>query len=348
MHSLNFDPGVKTFMVRFIYSGQTEGMERITIYVIALILGILVVCGAIVYNFGWLLLIKIILGFAFLVATILFAVLFGITLYARSKYSILALIGFLTSLYALYQCYTWSNPIHIVYIIVAYILAIVFGVWYISEPDLGLVERLRSTKTLESSGNFRAAARKYEKKGEHFKAADCYIKAGMLESAAWCYEKAGAYSRSAEIYERLAREKGESYYWKEAYEFYKKAGNLKKACECLEMYAKDEPWYWEDVAKLWEEVGDEDRAREAWMKALDYYLKEAEEEGVFWEDVAKIYERLGDERAKEAWMRYAEYCEREAEKDPAWWKHVAEAYEKLGMRDKAEDAKRKYEEYKKT
>ncbi|HIP24841.1 MAG TPA: GlcNAc transferase, partial [Archaeoglobus profundus] len=45
--------------------------------------------------------------------------------------------------------------------------------------------------------------------------------------------------------------------------------------------------------------------------------------------------------------KYAQYCEKEAEKDPAWWRHVAEAYEKLGMKDKAEEARKKYEEYKK-
>jgi tetratricopeptide (TPR) repeat protein len=324
-------------------------MDRLTALFVAVIVGILAVCGVIVYNFGWLFLIRLILGIIFLGMTVVFAILFGILVYARSKYAILSLLGLLSSGYALYQCYTWNNPMHIVYIVAAYVLALIVGIWYISEPDLSVLERLRSAKALESSGNYKAAARKYEKKGDYVKAAECYLKAGMQESAAWCYERAEMYGNAAEIYERLARDKGESYYWKEAYEFYKKAGNLRKACECLEKYAEEEPWYWEDVAKLWEEVGDRNRAETCWRKALEYYIKEAKEEGVFWEDVAKIYEKLGEhEKAKSAWMKFAEYCEKEAEKDPSWWKHVAEAYEKLGMNDKAEEARKRYEEYRKT
>ena len=264
-------------------------MDRLTATILAFVIGVLALCGAIVYYFGWLLLIRLILGLAFLCATVIFAILLGILVYAKSKYAIPSFLGLLSSAYALYQCYTWSEPMHIVYIIVAYVIILAFGLWYISEPDLSIFERLRSAKALERSGNYRAAARKYEKMGDYVKSAECYLKAGLLESAAWCYEKAEMFERSAEIYEKLAKEKGESYYWKEAYEFYKKAGNLRKAGECLERYAEEEPWYWEDVAKLWEEVGDKDRAVKAWRKALEYYKKEAEEEGVFWEDVAKIY-----------------------------------------------------------
>jgi len=323
-------------------------MDKLTAGIIAFVLAVIAICAGIVYYFGIWFLIRLILGLAFLGLVIVFAVLFGILIYAKSKYSLLSFLGLATSAYALYQCYTWQKPMHVLYIIVAYILALVIGIWYISEPDLSVLERLRSAKALENSGNFRAAARKYEKKGDYVKAAECYIKAGLLESAAWCYERAEMYEKAAELYEKLAKEKNESYYWKEAHEFYKKAGNKAKSAECLEKYAEEEPWYWEDVAKIWEEVGDTKRAEQCWKKALEYYIKEAEEEGVFWEDVAKIYEKLGEqEKAREAWLKYAEYCEKEAEKDPAWWKHVAEAYEKLGIKDKVEEARKKYEEYKK-
>ena len=62
--------------------------------------------------------------------------------------------------------------------------------------------------------------------------------------------------------------------------------------------------------------------------------------------MAKIYEKLGDaEKARRAMTKYAEYCEKEAEKNGAWWKHVAEAYQKLGMEERAREAMEKYEEY---
>ncbi len=324
-------------------------MDRLTAALIAFAVAVICIAATIGYFFGVWFLIRLILGLIFLGLVTIFAVMFGILTYAKSfKYALLSALGLVSSAYAVYQCYTWTHPMHVLYIIVAYIAVLVFGIWWISEPDLSILERLRSATSLERSGNYRAAARKFEKKGDYIRAAECYIKAGMLESAAWCYEKAENFAKAAELYERLAKEKGEAYYWKEAYEFWKKAGNKVKAAECLENYAKDEPWYWEDVAKLYEEVGMKEKAEDAWRKALEYYTKEAQEEGVFWEDVAKIYEKLGKgERAKEAWMRYAEYCEGEAEKDPAWWKHVAEAYENLGDKQKAEEARRRYEEYKK-
>ncbi len=323
-------------------------MDRLTAVFLAVIAGVLAVAVAIVHFFGIWFLIRLILGLGFLGLTLVFGVMFGILIYAKSfKYALLSSLGLVSSAYALYQCYTWQNPMHVLYIIAAYLLALVAGVWWISEPDLSVSERLRSATSLMKSGNYRAAARKFEKKGDYVKAAECYVKAGMLESAAWCYEKAEKFEKAAELYEKLAREKGESYYWKEAYEFYKKAGDKVKAAKCLEEYAKEEPWFWEDVAKLYEEIGMMEEAERAWRKALEYYVKEAKEEGVFWEDVAKIYEKLGDkERAKDAWRKFAEYCEKEAEKDPAWWKHVAEAYERLGDTNKVEEARRKYEERK--
>ncbi len=98
------------------------------------------------------------------------------------------------------------------------------------------------------------------------------------------------------------------YYLKGSHELWKKAGNMAKAAEYLEKYAKEKPWLWKDVAKMYEELGDHDKAREAWRKALEYYVNEAREEGVFWEDVGKIYAKLGDEdKAKEAWKKYEDY-----------------------------------------
>ncbi len=323
-------------------------MDRVTAAIAVFALTILAVAGAIVYFFNLTTLLKLIFGLIFLGALLIFGMFSAITVYARSlKFSAISLIAFLMSGYGLYSVYVW-NPAGIGTVIGVFILTLVFFIWYISEPDLSIAERFSSPESLMKKENFRAAGRKFEKKGEYEKAAEAYIKAEMLESAAWAYEKAEKYREAAEIYEILAKKQEDTYYWKEAYEFYKKAGDMRKAAECLEKYAKDEPWFWEDVAEIYEEIGDEEKMREALKEALEYYKKEAEEEGVFWEDVAKLYEKLDeDELAKGAWVNFARYCEKEAEDDPAWYKHVAEAYEKLGLKDRAEEARKKYEEYRK-
>ncbi len=52
-----------------------------------------------------------------------------------------------------------------------------------------------------------------------------------------------------------------------------------------------------------------------------------------------IYAKLGEEdKAREAYRKFLEYCLKEAEEDRMWWKHVAEAYEMLGEKKKAEEA----------
>ena len=321
-------------------------MDRITAAIAVFVVTILAVSGAIVYFFSLTTLLKLIFGLIFLGVLLIFGMFSAITIYAKSfKFSVISLIAFLMSGYGLYSVYVW-NLAGIGLVIGVFILAFAFFIWYISEPDLSIAERFSSPESLMKKGNFRAAGRKFEKNGEYVKAAEAYIKAEMLESAAWAYERAEKYREAAEIYEMLAEKQEDLYYWKEAYEFYKKAGDMGKAAECLERYAKDEPWFWEDVAEIYEEIGDEEKMRVALKQALEYYKKEAEEEGVFWEDVAKLYEKLGEnELAKGAWVNFARYCENEAEEDPAWYKHVAEAYEKLGLKDRAEEAREKYEEY---
>ncbi len=296
----------------------------------------------IAYWFGVAFLVRLILGLGFGLFAIAMLALTGILIYAKSKYSVLSLIYTIPAILAVYWCYRW-HPLYVAGVIAFYAVTFALGVWWISEPDMSLAERLRSASSLEKSGNYRAAARKYEKAGNYEKAAECYLKAGLKESAAWCYERAENYVRAAELYEQIAREKKESYYWKEASEFYKKAGRKKDSARCLAEYAKEEPWYWEDVAKLYEEAGDVEKTKESWKKSLEYYRKEAEEEGVFWEDVARIEEKLGM-NAEESWRKYLEYCINEAKKDCMWWKHVAEAYEKLGEKEKAEEARKRYEE----
>jgi len=177
---------------------------------------------SIVHFFGILFLVRILLGVVYASVTILFAILVLLLAYARHKYTVLSLLGLVMSAYATYQSYVWSEPMHILYITGVYLVALGIGIWWLMEPDMSLVDRMKSAESLERKGKFRVAARKYEKDGKYEKAAECYLKAEMPESAAWCYEKAGEYKRVAEIYTKLAEEKGGKY-WKEAYEFWKRA-----------------------------------------------------------------------------------------------------------------------------
>ncbi|MCD6373698.1 MAG: tetratricopeptide repeat protein [Thermococcus sp.] len=322
-------------------------MDKLKAYLIGFLIVVVAIAAGIVWYGGWKLLLQVILTLGFLLVTLMLLFFTALTLYAESwKYG--AVLAILTAIsgYGTYLSVTWQKLEIVGGIIAFFVLALLFGVWYISEPDLSLADRFRSAEKLEKMGRYKAAARKYEKAGNYLKAAEMYEKLSWMESAAWAYEKAGKYEKAAEIYEALYEKEKDTYYLKEAHEYWKKAGDMERAAKALERYAEEEPWFWEDVAKLYEELGNEEKGREAWERALEYYQKEAEEEGVFWEDVGNIARKLGKEDlAREAYQKFLEYCLKEAEEDPMWWKHVAEAYEYLGEKEKAEEARRKYEEY---
>ncbi len=322
-------------------------MDRIKAYLIGFLIAVIAIAAGVVWYGGWKLLLQVILTLGFLGVTLMLLFFTGLTLYAESwKYGIILAIFTVISGYGLYLSIKWRNLYHILAIIIFFVAVLAFGIWYISEPDLSISDRFRSAGSLESAGKYKAAARKYEKAGNYLKAAEMYEKLGWMESAAWAYEKAKKYEKAAEIYEQLYEKENDTYYLKEAHEYWKKAGNMDRAAKALERYAEEEPWFWEDVAKLYEELRNEEKTKEAWEKALEYYQREAEEEGVFWEDVGNIARKLGrEELAREAYKKFLEYCLKEAEEDPMWWKHVAEAYEYLGEKEKAEEAKKKYEEY---
>ncbi|WP_297498926.1 GlcNAc transferase [Thermococcus sp.] len=322
-------------------------MNKLKAYLIGFIIVLLAIAGGIVWYGGWKLLLQVVLVIGFLGFTLMLGFFTTLTLYAESwKYGAILGIFAAISAYALYLSATWQRLDVVAGIIVLFIAVIVFGIWYISEPDLSLIDRFKSAESLEKAGKYKQAARKYEKAGNYLKAAEMYLKLNWLESAAWAYEKAEEYGRAAEIYEQLYEKEKDTYYLKEAHEYWKKAKNMERAAKALERYAEEEPWFWEDVAKLYEELGNEEKSREAWKRALEYYQKEAEEEGVFWEDVGNIARKLGmEELARDAYGKFLEYCLKEAEEDPMWWKHVAEAYNYLGEKEKAEEARKKYEEY---
>ncbi|ASJ03650.1 GlcNAc transferase [Thermococcus profundus] len=322
-------------------------MDKLKAYLIGFLIAVIAIAAGIVWYGGWKLLLQVILVLGFLGVTLMLLFFTGLTFYAESwKYGAILAVFTVISGYGLYLSWVWKNLEVVAGIIVFFIAVVAFGIWYISEPDLGLVDRFKSAESLEKAGKYKQAARKYEKAGNYLKAAEMYLKLGWMESAAWAYEKAGEYAKAAEIYEQLYEKEKDTYYLKEAHEYWKKAGDMERAAKALERYAEEEPWFWEDVAKLYEELGNEEKAREAWEKSLEYYKGEAQEEGVFWEDVGNIARKLGmEDLAREAYQKFLEYCLKEAEEDPMWWKHVAEAYEYLGEKEKAEEARKKYEEY---
>ena len=327
--------------------GRDEELNKLMSYVVGLIIAIVAIAVGIAIKWGPIMLLRVVLSVLFVGFTGVLLFFAALTLYASSWKYFLPIAGMtIVSGFGAYFSIRWVHRWWILWIILFFIAVFGFGIWYMSEPDVSLSDRFRSASKLEEMGHYKAAARKYEKAGNYDKAAEMYIKLGWLESAAWAYEKAGNYEKAAELYEKLYESEKDTYYLKEAHEYWKKAGKMDRAALALERYAEEEPWFWEDVAKLYEEIGKVEKATESWKKALEYYLKEAEEEGVFWEDVGNIARKLGrEELAREAYEKFLDYCVKEAEKDPMWWRHVAEAYEYLGEKEKAKDAMSKYEEY---
>ncbi len=148
-------------------------MDRFTAFAVVCLAIIVLAAGGIAYFFSPLFLLRVILFLAYLGVAAISAIMVAVLIYAKSKYTIPSLVSLLASLYALYQCYTWENPMHVAYITLAYVLVLAFGLWWISEPDLSFYERLRGAEALEKAGRYRAAARKYEKAGNYMKAAEC-------------------------------------------------------------------------------------------------------------------------------------------------------------------------------
>lgn len=281
-------------------------MDKLKAYIVGIIAVILPVAALIAWKFGFWMFIRLILSLGFLGITLMLGFFLASTIYAKSwKYTLYLLVLTILSAYTTYLCITWQKLKIIGGIIALFVLGLFFGVWYISEPDLGLIDRFKSAERLEREGNYKAAARKYEKNGDYKKAAEMYEKLGWMESAAWAYEKAEEYGRAAEMYERLYEKEKDVYYLKVALELWKKDGNMVKATECLEKYAQEEPWFWEDVGKIYLRLGDVTKARKAYRRFLDYCLKEAEKDEIWWKHIAEVYEILEEkEKAKEAMEKY--------------------------------------------
>jgi len=86
--------------------------DKITALFIAFIGTIIVIAAAIVHYFGFMFLVRLVLGLGFAALAVLFAILAGVLVYAQSfKYALLSLIGLATSAYAAYQCYVWQEQL---------------------------------------------------------------------------------------------------------------------------------------------------------------------------------------------------------------------------------------------
>jgi hypothetical protein len=171
-------------------------------YVFGFIAIVLAVSEFIVWKFGFWMLVKLILSLGFLGITLMLGLFLALTIYAESwKYALYLAIPTVLSGYATYLCVTWQKLEIVVGIIALFVLGLSWFVWYISDPDLGLIDRFKSAERHEREGNYRAAARKYEKKGDYKKAGEMYEKLGWLESSAWAYERAEECGRGTRITE---------------------------------------------------------------------------------------------------------------------------------------------------
>ncbi|MBC7090506.1 MAG: GlcNAc transferase [Nitrososphaeria archaeon] len=323
-------------------------MSKLKLYLPSSFVIFLLLVGLIIWQFGFRILFQLILSITFIGLTAMLGLFFIVAVIAKHwKISLLLILPLILSIYSTYLCLEWKNLEFVSGTIIVFVVSILFVGWYLSEPNIRLIDRFKSAEKLEKEGKYLAAAKKYEKEKDFKNAARMYEIKGLLENAAWSYEKAMLYEKVAEIYEQLYKKENDTYYLREAYDFWRKAGDIIKAVKCLEKFANEEPWFWEDVAKIYEEINDKEKAKSAWLNALKYYLNEVQKEGVFWEDIAKIYEKLDNkDEAINAYKKFLDYCLQLVEEDGMWWKHIAETYEILGYKDYAKKAWQMYITYK--
>ncbi len=255
----------------------------------------------------------------------------------------------LLALIEIYETVTYAHPVLFWLIFIAFVLMGIAATLYVIEPELGVIDWFKSPEKLIKEGKKDKAAIKYRRKKMWREAAKLYEELGWYTSASICYEELGDWKEVARLYEILAeKEEHGDYYLRRAKEIYEeKLGDLKRAAEILEKLAQIEEWYWDDAAKMWEKVGDKERALKCWETALEVNKKRAtEEDGVFWSDVADICERLGRiEEAIEAYKKFLEYAiKMDEEEGKGWIRHVAETYYALYRLTGDEEYKKKGDE----
>ncbi len=294
--------------------------------------------------------IKVILGLIFLAVAAGALFVGGLAIWARNYKLGFPSVGVgLLALLETYETFTYAHPFIFWLLFVAFLLAAGAAALYITEPELGVIDWFKSPEKLIAEGKKHKAAIKYRRKKMWREAAKLYEELGWYTSASICYEELGDWKEVARLYELLAeKEEHPDYYLRRAREIYEeKLGDFKRAAEILEKLSEIEEWYWDDAAKMWEKVGDNERALKCWEKALEVNKRRAvEEDGVFWSDVADILDRLGRvDEAVEAYKKFLEYAKKmDQDEGKGWIRHVAETYYALYRLTGDEEYKKKGDE----
>jgi len=276
------------------------------------------------------LIVRYLLGLGYLVGGLGLLFIGGLALWAKNWKigGVSGLIGLLGLLGA-YESFTFASPFLFWFVLILFVLMAAAAALYVTEPDLGVIDRFKSPKRLLKEGKKEKAAIKLKRGGCYRDAAWVYEELGWHTSAALCYEEAGDWGKVAELYLLIAeKEEDGEYYLRKAREiFEEKLQDFTRAAQVLEKLAGIEGWYWEDAAKDWEKVGDDKAVRRCWKKALKYYGERVEEDDpVFLSDVADISERLGlKDEAVAAYKEFLKYCREMVEKEEkGWLRHVVE------------------------
>lgn len=275
--------------------------------------------------------IRYLFGLGYLVGGLGLLAVGGLALWAKNwkvggVSSLLGLIALLGS----YESFTYASPFLFWLILIFFLLLAGAAFLYVTEPDLGIIDRFKSPQRLLKEGKKEKAAIKFKRCGAYRDAGKLYEELDWLASAALCYEEAGEWEKVAQLYLQMGEKEGEDgeYYLRKAREiFEEKLQDFERAAQVLERLAELEGWYWEDAAKNWEKVGNKKAAKRCWEKALKYYRERVKEDDrVFLSDVADILERLGKkDEAVKVYQEFLEYCREMVEKEErGWLRHVVE------------------------
>jgi len=304
------------------------------------------------------LIVRYLLGLGYLVGGLGLLFIGGLALWAKNWKigGVSGLIGLLGLLGA-YESFTFASPFLFWFVLIIFVVMAVAAALYVTEPDLGVIDRFKSPKRLLKEGKKEKAAIKLRRCGCYKDAARVYEELGWYTSAALCYEEVGDWGKVAEIYLLIAeKEEDGEYYLRKAREiFEEKLQDFARAAQVLEKLAEIEGWYWEDAAKAWEKVGEDEAAHRCWEKALEYYKDRVKEDDpVFLSDVADISERLGlKDEAVATYKEFLKYCREMVEKeDKGWLRHVVEVNYALaritgdeGFKEEGDKALRDYKAY---
>lgn len=276
---------------------------------------------------------RYLLGIVYLVGGFGILAVGVLALWAKNwKVGVLSCLIGILGLLGAYESFTWASVFLFWLLLIIFVALVLAGLLYITEPDLGIVDRFKSAKRLVAEGKKEKAALKMKRRGCLHDAARLYEEMGWHSSAALCYEEVEDWEKVFQLYLLMAEEEGEEgeYYLRKAREISEeKLQDFAMAAQVLEKLANTEGWYWEDAAKDWEKVGDAERAKLCWERSLEYYKERAaEDDGVFLADVADTLERLARiHEAVEYYQKFLNYCKEMVEKEErGWLRHVVETY----------------------